>query len=143
MKLSHSINISAPRELVWDVTTDINNMTEWTPTVQAIERIDDGPVAIGSEAWIKQPGMPKARWTVTTLSAESHFAWETHVRGMHIIATHELAPLSEGTCNTLLLEFRGLSVWLMAPLIWLSGRRNLRLENEGLKRACEERASSQ
>ncbi len=138
MKLSHSIEIAAPGSLVWEVSTDINNWGAWLPTVQAIERIDDGPFRMASEAWVKQPGLPKARWTVTAIEEGRHFTWETHIRGMHIIARHELLELPEGTRNTLELEFRGLAVWLMAPFVWFSARRSLRLENVALKQRCEE-----
>ncbi|MDA7977915.1 MAG: SRPBCC family protein [Pirellulales bacterium] len=141
MKLKETCKIHVPRKLVWTATIEIDRWPQWTPTVQTVERIDEGPLRVGSEAFLKQPGMPKSRWRVTSLDAGRRFAWETRMRGMRIVATHELADCEAGTRNTLIVEMQGVATWLLAPLIWFSARKNLKTENAALKRFCESQAA--
>lgn len=140
MKIDHTIHIAAPPSLVWDVTVDIDRWPEWTPTVTAVRRLDDGPFDVGTAALITQPGLPASRWTVTALDPGRSFSWEARVRGLHLIATHELTPEDGGTRCTLRIESPGLLARLIWPVFSPRGRSMLRQENEGLKARCEEQA---
>ena len=137
MRVEHVIEIDATPPVVWAVTVDVERWPEWTPTMTSVEREDDGPLRVGSRARIEQPGLPQAVWTVTELRDGERFTWETRVRGMNLVATHELAAAEGGTRNALRVQVEG----FLARLFWLIIRRSLRRalaqENEGLKRRCE------
>ena len=142
MKVQHTIHIDAPPDLVWAVTVDIDRWPDWTPTVDKAERLDTGPLRVGSRALIAQPGLPEAIWTVTALREGESFAWETTLRGMRMIACHEVKPADAGADNTLTLEARGLVAFLLSPLISGPSRQTIEKENSGLKAFCEAKRSS-
>ena len=137
MKLEDVIEIAAAPDVVWEVTTDVECWPEWMPTVSSVRRVDHGPFSVGSAAWIKQPALPETKWTVTSLAPGERFTWETQVRGMLMVATHEIMPAGAGTRNVLRLEITGFAGRLMWPLLGRSVRRSLEQENRGLKQRCE------
>jgi hypothetical protein len=137
MKLENEKTIAALPSVVWGVTVDVERWPEWTPTVESAVRLDGGPFGVGSTARIQQPGLPEAVWRVTAFDAGAGFTWETRVRGMRMIATHQLTPAGDGTKNTLRLKVTGVAAVLLWPLIRRSIRQALEQENTGLKKACE------
>ncbi len=58
MKLESIIFIDAPPDVVWGVTEAVAGWPEWTPTVEAVRRIDRGPLDVGSPARLKLPQPP-------------------------------------------------------------------------------------
>lgn len=139
MKLENVIQIDAPPDVVWATTVDVERWPEWTPTVETVKREDQGEFAVGSAALIKQPGLPEARWVVTSLTPGERFTWETRVRGIHIIGTHEIRTVPKGSESVLRLELSGIVVWLLWPLIRSRSGKALIQENAGLKTWCEDR----
>lgn len=137
MIITDTIQIQAPPAHVWDVTTDVEAWPNWAPTFLSVRREDQGPFEVGSSALIRQPGLPEARWTVTSLKPGESFAWETRVRGIHFIGTHQIQPVGAGTESTLQIELRGFLAWLVAPLLLFAAQRSLRQENVSLKARCE------
>jgi hypothetical protein len=104
MRVESVIQINAPQEVVWAVTVDFACWPEWTPTMESVKRLDAGPLCVGSVARIKQPRLPEAEWRVTALTLGKRFTWETRVRGIHMVASHELSATDGGTRNLLRLE---------------------------------------
>jgi uncharacterized membrane protein len=139
MKIEDEISIDAPREVVWAVTSELERWPEWTPTVESLERVDEGEFKVGSSALIKQPGLPLAEWIVTDLVPGKRFTWKSRVQGIHMAASHELTSDGSGMKNVLRIEISGLVAFLLWPWIRLSVRRTLKQENQGLKAACEKR----
>ncbi len=137
MKLENVTHIKAPPDVVWSVTEDVERWPEWSPTMETIERLDAGPFDVGSTARIKQPGLPPAEWRVTELVRGERFSWETRVRGMRMIGTHEVLPIEDGTRSLLRIEITGFPVVLFWPLIFFSVKKSLERENAGLKTRCE------
>jgi len=142
MKVENIKQIDAPPSVVWRVTEDIERWPRWTPTVEEVTRLDDGPFEVGSTARIKQPGLSPAVWRVTALTRGESFTWQARVRGIRMIATHEIAPSGDGTRSTLRLGATGILAFLAWPLIRKSIREALETENAGLKTACELMAKS-
>ena len=143
MKVENQTRIDAPKSTVWSVTQDIERWAQWTPTVQTIKRLDEQPFDVGSTALIKQPGLPEAEWRVTALTPGDGFTWETRIRGIRMVATHELDTTGTGTSNVLRIEMFGIIAALLWPFIRGSVRKSLEKENAGLKAKCEAMATSQ
>lgn len=142
MRATNTIQIHATSDTIWTVATDIERWPEWTPTVFSAKRLDDGPFAVGSVALLKQPGLPEARWTVTELADGSRFVWESRVRGIQMIATHEVAETKAGAESRLSFETKGVFAALLWPLIGSAIKRAIEKENSSLKRFCEKKSAN-
>ena len=105
--LQRTVTIAAPPERVWAVVVDVERWPERIPTVDAIERLDAGPLAVGSRTRLQQPRLPTAVWTVTELADGSSYTWESSSPGVTITATHVVEPHPAGSRLTLALRSRG------------------------------------
>ena len=142
MRRDDEILIPAAPAEVWSATTDVERWPEWTPTVTRVRRLDAGPLAVGSAAEIRQPAMPPVIWTVTELAPPRRFVWEGRLRGLRMVATHELASDPHGTRSRLSIELTGPLARLLGPLLRWSVGRALRRENQGLRTRCTGRAGA-
>jgi hypothetical protein len=50
---SLSVEIRASSERVWEVLSDLEGWPAWTPTVTSVQRVDRGPLAVGSRVRIR------------------------------------------------------------------------------------------
>jgi uncharacterized protein YndB with AHSA1/START domain len=130
---SITVDIAALPERVWAVMSDIERWPEWTPTVTRIERLDRGPLAVGSRARIRQPKLLPAIWEVTALQDGRSFGWVTRSPGVLVTAKHGVAPAGAGTRASLSLRFTGLLGGLVARVTQGLNERYLALEAEGLR----------
>ncbi len=112
---------------------DVERWPEWTPTVTRIERLDSGPLAVGSRARIQQPKLPTAIWEVSELVAGRGFTWITRSPGVRVIATHGVEPSSQGARAMLSVRFAGLLGGLVARFTRELNERYLSLEAQGLR----------
>ena len=69
-------HIDAPAQSLWEVLFDVARWPEWTPTIDSVELLDDGPLQVGSRARIRQPRLPRATWQVTEVVEGRSFTWE-------------------------------------------------------------------
>jgi uncharacterized membrane protein len=138
MRVSHTIQIHAPLDRVWAVTLDLERWPDWTPTVTSVQRLDTGPVEVGSRVRMKQPLQPPSEWVVTRCEAGKVFAWETRRPGLRMVGTHEMRAARTGTTNILHVDAQGALAVLLWPLLLLAMGRALRDENLGLARYCEQ-----
>jgi uncharacterized membrane protein len=132
MRIDHALEIQASSQEVWSVLIDVERWPEWTPTMETVRRLDDGPFRLGSSASIKQPQLPEAVWRVTAFTPGRQFTWETHVRGMRMIGSHELVDSPAGCTSRLMLEVSGLLAWILWPLVRRNSRRAMETENSRL-----------
>jgi uncharacterized protein YndB with AHSA1/START domain len=130
---SIAVDIAAPSDRVWAVMIDVEHWPDWTPTVTRIERLDQGPLAVGSRLRIRQPKLPPAVWQVSELLEGRSFTWVTQSPGVTVIAKHSVEPAVEGACATLSLRFSGLLALLVARLTRRLNERYLALEAQGLR----------
>jgi uncharacterized membrane protein len=137
-----TIHVEAPPDRVWVVYADVEKWPEWTPAMQRIERLEDGPLALGSTARIQAKGSPDSVWTVTELTEGRSFTWESTARGVKVVAWHLIEADNAGSKVTLGVRMSGLMAMIFSPFLRSLQKRNLALEAEGLKRRCEEQEAA-
>ena len=140
MELRDETIIDAPIERVWGHTVDVEALPDLTPTMTAVERLDDGPLAVGSRTRITQPGMRPNVWTVRHLDAPRELIWDTRVATVTIQARHLLEELDRGTRNTLELRLTGFGGGLLGRLLRGRLAEALATENAGFASAAEQPA---
>ena len=127
-------HIDAPTEPVVDVLFDVVHWPDWTPTVDGVERLDDGPFRVGSRARVRQPRLPRAEWRVTEIVDGRSFTWEAKGPGMRTIGRHEVVPDGQGSRVTLSIEQTG-PMGAVAALVWRGlTQRYIELEAESLEK---------
>ena len=135
--LEHSVTIAAPPERVWDVLVDLDQWPTRIPTVESVQRLDDGPLTVGSRTQLTQPRLGTAEWTVTELTAGSSFTWESNSPGVSVIASHLVEPHTEGSRLTLAVTVSG----PLSGIGWLMTRsltkRYIETEGASIKEAAE------
>lgn len=137
-----SRHIDAPAADVWAVLSDVSRWPEWTPTIDAVHRHDDGALRLGSRADVRQPRLPKATWEVTELVAGRSFTWEATGPGMRTIGRHEVVPDGDGALVTLGIEQLG-PMGAVAALVWRGlTQRYIELEASSLDARVTRRTSA-
>jgi len=143
MEITSELTIDASVERVWDLTLDLESWPEMTPTMTRVERLDTGPVVVGSRARVTQPKQRPTVWTVTRCEPRSCFEWTTKVATVTMTASHHLEPMPDGRCrNTLGITFSGFGSGVARRLLGRAVRDAIQTENEGFRAAAEAHASA-
>ncbi|NMO54640.1 hypothetical protein HH310_26075 [Actinoplanes sp. TBRC 11911] len=142
MLYENTLVIEAPLDRLWRLTTDIAAWPAFLPTVQRLERLDDGPLRVGSKARIKQPAQTEAVWTVTHLEPNREFTWETSRMGMRMTGGHHLEEVAGGVRNRLTIEVAGRGAGLFMALFGGAVRRSIREENAAFQRKATSKSDS-
>ncbi|HET7326578.1 MAG TPA: SRPBCC family protein [Nocardioidaceae bacterium] len=137
MRFEASGVIAAPPERVWDVYADVERWPEWTESVTSVERLDSGPLTVGSRARIVQPKLPRAVWTVTELEPGRHFVWVSKAPGLTTVGGHYVHPDGEGSRATARLDQTAMLGAVVGRLTRGLTNRYLQMEVQGLKSWCE------
>jgi len=136
-RFQHVVAISAAPERVWGILVDVERWPERIPTVDSVERLDDGPLAVGARTRLAQPKLSEEVWTVTELTSGTAFTWTSTSPGVRVTASHVVEPSPEGSRLTLAVDIAG---WL-APVGWLMTRsltqRYVETEAASIKAAAE------
>ena len=133
------IDIAAPPQRVWDVTTDIERWPQWTASVKSVKRLDSGKFRVGSRAKIKQPKFLPAQWEVTELQDGRSFTWVTRSPGLKATGRHRVDAIAGGSRATLSVSYSGALSGLVTSLLGRTTERFLTLEANGLKKFSESR----
>lgn len=135
--LQRTVTIAAPVERVWTVIVDVDRWPERIPTVDAVERLDDGPLVLGSRTRLRQPRLSPAIWTVTELTDGSSYTWESRSPGVTVTGSHVVEPEGDGSRLTLTLSITG----PLATVGWLATRslttRYVETEAAAIKQVAE------
>lgn len=138
MRFAACVEISAAPERVWQVLTDVERWPEWTATMRRIERLDTGPLALGSSVRIEQPRLRPAIWLVTEMTPGTSFSWTSTTAGVTSVAGHRLTATGAGQVRVeVSIDMRGVLAPLVGLLLWPLTRGYLRTEAAGLKSRCE------
>jgi hypothetical protein len=139
---SFVIEIAVPPFQVWETLLDVEHWPEWTQSVTSIERLDEGPFAVGSRVRILQPKLIPAVWRVTELNERDRiFTWKTGKPGVKLIARHAVERTALGSRVTLTLSYGGLLGPFMAYQLKDLNWHYLTMEAKGLKARCETSAA--
>ena len=138
MEQSVTVEIGASPERVWEVLADVERWSEWTETVTAVSRLDDGPLRSGSRAKINQPKIPETEYVVTEFEPGRSFTWIATGPGVTTTARHALEALPDGgTRVRLSVDQAGLVGVVMGRFYRRMTDRYLANEAAGLKARCE------
>ena len=91
MKMTISTETSADLDSTWSALIDVTAWPHWTASITSVERLDDGPLRIGSRARIDQPKFPTVIWEVTELREREEFSWTTGGRAVRSVGRHVLS----------------------------------------------------
>lgn len=137
MILDASATTKAGRDRAWDVLTDVADWPKWTASMTSVERLDDGPLRVGSRVRVRQPRLPVSVWTVTELVEGESFTWEATGPGVRTVGVHTLSAAPDGsTLVTVTLEQRGPVGSVFGRLFRGLIARYLDLEAKGLAAAA-------
>ncbi|MFB4303436.1 SRPBCC family protein [Actinomadura sp. NTSP31] len=137
MHFEVTVDIDAAPETVWNLLKDVERWPDMTASMSAVELLDT-PLAEGSRARVRQPGMPAAVWTVTAFTENENFTWRSRSPGVTTTGGHEVRPgPSGGTTVRLTLDQTGPLAPLIALLLGSRTRRYVTMEANGLKAAAE------
>ena len=128
--------VNAPPEAVWPLVIDVERWPDINPSYRSLRRVDSGALQVGSEAIIKQRGLPKARWRVTAMEPGRSFTWETNNGGVTTVATHIVERDVAGSNVTLALRVSGPLARVTHAIYGRRIRRFLSLELAGFGRAA-------
>ena len=138
MNLLQSADIRAEARSIWTTLVDVERWSEWTRSIDKVERLDHGEFGIGSRARVQQPRIPVAIWTVTEFEPEKSFTWVSRAVGIRSVATHRLEPHGDGTVSlTLGFAQTGWLARLFRSRAEKITREYLALDAQGLKQRCE------
>ena len=138
MDLERSVDVAADLTRTWAALVDIESWPRFSRSMRSVERLDEGPLRVGSRARVRQPGSPALVWEVTVLRPHEVFTWVATTAGVRIVGDHRLAPNPDGTTHlTLGIEQSGALAGLVGALTRRRTSRFLDWEADGLRRAGE------
>jgi uncharacterized membrane protein len=137
MRWEDTVTIEAPAEVVWDLTLDIASWPGITPTMTSVERLDEGPMHVGSSARVKQPRQTAAVWTVTRLEPGRGFTWQTRRMGMTMTGSHMVEPVGDHCRNTLSIDVEGRGSVLFGRMFGRMVATAIATENAGFRAKAE------
>jgi uncharacterized membrane protein len=138
MRFESSIDIAAPAERIFAIYSDVERWPEWLRTVTSVERLDEGPLRVGSRTRIRQPRLPVAVWEVSEIVPDRSFIWVARGPGIVTTGSHVVTPLDGDKAKaTASLEQAGLLGPLMGRLTKRLTDEYLETEVRSLKARCE------
>ena len=95
-----SVEISAPRRVVWTLLSNVERYPEWKPSAQEVVLVSDGELGVGSvyteTDWLNG-NKSTTEWTITSFDPPSR---QTHVgreRNMDLELTWTLVEIGPGS----------------------------------------------
>jgi uncharacterized membrane protein len=138
MDLDTSVSAQADIASAWTAITDVTSWPRWTKSMTSVERLDDGPLRLGSKARVKQPGIQPLVWEVTEFTDQQVFSWTATAPGVRTVGRHLLSRNGDGSTKiTLELHQSGPLSGVVKAFLGRRSVRYLDLEANGLKAASE------
>jgi uncharacterized protein YndB with AHSA1/START domain len=142
MDIVETFDIDAPAAVVWSVIADVERWPTWTDSIDDL-RLTSASMAVGATAEVKQPGMPRATWTVTEWEPGRSFTWEATGPGIRTSGVHSVEPTGGATSRaTLAIHESGPLDGVMRLLFGSRFRRFVAMEAAGLTRRSQDVAAA-
>lgn len=138
MEYERTTVVAADPDRVWEVLSDIERWPERIASYQSVERLDEGPLKVGSRAKVKQEKLAEGVWEVTEVVPGESFVWTSRQPGVRLVGRHSVtAEPGGGSQLTLAFEQSGVLSGLVALLLGRLVERYVDLEGASLKAAAE------
>jgi hypothetical protein len=137
MEYTVTTDIDAAPDAVWQILADVEHWPDWTASMERIERLDDGPLAVGSRAQVKQPKLPTADFVVTDLLPGASFEWTSKRVGMTSVGDHRISPNGSGSRVRLTFRMTGAFAPIVSAFSGKLIRNYVDTESAGLKKRAE------
>jgi uncharacterized membrane protein len=138
MKYEKSTVIDADPARVWQVLSDVERWPERIAVYESVERLDEGPLKVGSRARVKQEKLAAGEWEVTDVVPGESFVWASRQPGVRLVGRHSVdAEPGGGARLTLAFEHSGPMAWMVTLLYGRLIRRYVDAEGVALKAAAE------
>src|ERR1700757_2878786 len=129
--------VDASADEVYRLFIDVERWPEMTASIREVRRLDSGPIRVGSEAIVRQPRLPSARWRVTELEPGRTFIWETTAAGVTTVGDHLVEQDGERAVITITLRMHAPLAWRATALWGGLARKHVAMELEGFRRTAE------
>jgi len=139
---ARSIDIAAPPGAVWAALVDVEKWPTWASQFERLDRLEAGPLALGSTVRCKTTDrQDTSDWVVTGYEDGRSFTWESSLApGLRVTGGHVVTALGDRAKAEFWLESGGVLGRLMAPVLRRRiFSRNTNSAAEGLKRLMEGR----
>lgn len=134
----YEVEVRVSPARVWSVLLDVERWPEWTTSVTRVQRMEVGPLTIGSRTRIWQPRLMPAVWRVSSLDdRRCIFAWTTRTFGVKIVGRHQVDAVKNHSRVILTLDYTGPLSAIIARIYGDLTRDYLAREGNGLKKFCE------
>ena len=133
-----SARSAATPDRLWALAADVERWGERLPTVDTVRALRSGPVAVGSSFEVRQPGLPRAVWTVTDWQEGRSFTWVSTAPGVRSTAVHTVRGDGDGSRLDLSLEWAGPLSWVVELLLGRKSRGMVELEAATFARLAEQ-----
>jgi uncharacterized membrane protein len=138
MKYEKTTFVAADPARVWEVLSDVERWPERIAVYQSVERLDEGPLQVGSKARVKQDKLAAGVWEVTEMVAGESFVWASRQPGVRLVGRHSATAEPDGGARlALTFEHSGAMAWMVTLLLGRLVRRYVDIESAALKAAAE------
>jgi uncharacterized membrane protein len=115
MRFESSIDINAPIEKVWALVDKLEEWPQWMPSIKKIERLSEGPLAVGSQLSVTAEVSGLAvtlLMTITEFVPQQSVVLEGKALGTNLTRFYNLEPVNDKTKVTVGGDVSGALAWL-------------------------------
>jgi len=116
MRFESSIDINAPATKVWVLIDKLEEWPQWTRSINKIEKLSKGPLAVGSQLSVtaKVSGLTvKLLMTITEFVPERIVVMQGRALGTNLTRFYNLEPVNGKTRVTIGGDVSGALAWLV------------------------------